>query len=375
MTLTRGSKKHQISRLTKEVIMKKVFLIALCVALLCCVSVPLTHAAEQPIKLKYSNYLPPTHPFTTLGQQFCGEIKKRTNGKVEITYFPGGILTSATKVYDGVLNGVSDIGLSHIGYTRGRFLATETLDLPVGYASGYVATQVKDDFYNKFKPKEWNDVHVLHFFAPGPQIIATKTKPVKKLEDLKGLKIRGAGRIGDTVKALGAIPVPVEMTDAYDGLSRGVVDGILDAMETWKGWKLAELVRHATLSQQGAGLVFTFYVIMNKDKWNALPDDVKQVFTQVSAEWKDKYGLISNQIDIAGRDFFKEKGGQIYALSDEETKKWQKAVEPMLAQHVKDLEAKGFKKSDTEAYLKYIRERIDYWSKQEKDRKIPSAHQ
>ena len=85
------------------------------------------HAAEQTIKLKYSNFLPATHPFTTLGQQFCDEIKKRTNGKVEITYYPGGILTTATKVYDGVVNGVSDIGLSHIGYTRGVSLSRRYL--------------------------------------------------------------------------------------------------------------------------------------------------------------------------------------------------------------------------------------------------------
>ncbi len=355
--------------------MRRIVLFVLCAILFAGVNTASTYAAEQTIKLKYSNFLPATHPFTALGQQYCDEIKKRTNGKVEITYYPGGILTTATKVYDGVVNGVSDLGLSHIGYTRGRFPVSEILDCPVGYASGYVATQVKDDFYNKFKPKEWNEVHVLHFFAPGPQIIATKTKPVRKLEDLKGLKIRGAGKIGDTVKALGATPVPVEMADAYDGLQRGVVDGILDAMETWRGWKLGELVKHATLSQRGAGLVFTFYVIMAKDKWDALPNDVKTVFTQVSLEYKDKYGLTSNQIDIAGRDFFKEKGGQLYPLSDDEVKRWQKAVEPVIAQQVKDVQAKGVSKAETDEYVKFISERIDYWSKQEKEKKIPSPYQ
>src|SRR5512143_2402505 len=178
--------------------MKRAVLVLLCTVLFVGTGITLTSAAEPTIKLKYRNFLPAPHPFTTLGQQFSDEIKKRTNGRVEITYYPGGILTTATKVYDGVVNGVSDMGLSHIGYTRGRFPVTELLDCPVGYASGYVATQVKEDFYNKFKPKEWNEVHVLHFFAPGPQIIATKTKPVRKLEDLKGLKIRGAGKIGDT---------------------------------------------------------------------------------------------------------------------------------------------------------------------------------
>jgi TRAP-type transport system periplasmic protein len=331
-------------------------------------------ASSGPIKLKYSNFLPATHPFSVLGGQFCEEIKKRTNGRLEITYYPGGTLTSATKVYDGVVNEVSDIGLSHIGYTRGRFPVTEMLDLPVGYASGYVATHVKDDFYRQFKPKEWNEVQPLFFFAPGPQIVATKTKPVKKLEDLKGLKIRGTARIADTVKALGGTPVAVEMVDAYDGLQRGVIDGILDAMETWRGWKLGELVKHATLSARGAGLVFTFYVVMAKDKWNALPDDIKKTVAEVSAEYRDKYGVTSNQIDIAGRDFFKEKGGQIYPLADDEIKRWQKAVEPLLDGYSKDMQAKGSKKSEIDEQFKFIRERITYWADQEKAQKLPTAH-
>ena len=77
------------------------------------------------------------------------------------------------------MNHVSDIGNSHIGYTRGRFPVTEMLDLPVGYTSGFVCTHVKHDFYKKFKPKEWNDVHVLYFWSPGPQIFATSKKPFR----------------------------------------------------------------------------------------------------------------------------------------------------------------------------------------------------
>ena len=355
--------------------MKRVLVVVLITIAFSLTSVVLCSAASSgPIKLKYSNFLPATHPFSVLGGQFCEEIKKRTNDRLEITYYPGGTLTSATKVYDGVVNEVSDIGLSHIGYTRGRFPVTELLDLPVGYASGYVATHVKDDFYRKFKPKEWNEVQPLFFFAPGPQIVATKAKPVRKLEDLKGLKIRGTARIADTVKALGGTPVAVEMTDAYDGLQRGVIDGILDAMETWRGWKLGELVKHATLSARGAGLVFTFYVVMAKDKWNALPEDIKKTVTEVSAEFMDKYGVTSNQIDIAGRDFFKEKGGQIYPLADDEIKRWQKAVEPLFDTYMKDMQAKGAKKSEMDEQLKYIRERIGYWAEQEKAKKLPTAH-
>ena len=142
-------------------------------------SVPCYAQGTAPIKLKFSNFQPITFSATPVIGQFCDEIKKRTNGRVEITYYPGGTLTTAAKVYDGIVNHVSDIGNSHIAYTRGRFPVSEMLDLPVGYTSGFVCTHVKHDFYKKFKPKEWNEVHVLYFWSPGPQIFATSKKPFK----------------------------------------------------------------------------------------------------------------------------------------------------------------------------------------------------
>ena len=71
-----------------------------------------------------------------------------------------------------------------------------------------MASQVSDDFYRKFRPKEWDRVHVLFLSATGPNLIYTIHKPVKTLNDLKGLKLRGIGKQGETLKALGAAPVP-----------------------------------------------------------------------------------------------------------------------------------------------------------------------
>src|SRR4030042_5792344 len=124
--------------------------------------------AAKVIKLKAANYLPTTHPMSLLTGWFCEEIKKRTNGQVEITYYDGGTLLNPVKMYDGVVKGISDLGFSHIQYTRGRFPVTEVFDLPLGFPSGWVATQTSSDFYNKFKPREWEDVHVLCVNTSGP---------------------------------------------------------------------------------------------------------------------------------------------------------------------------------------------------------------
>jgi len=276
-------------------------------------------------------------------------------------------------MFEGVVNGVSDIGLSHCEYTRGRFPVTETLSLPLGYPSGYVAGEVANDFYNQFHQKEWDAVHVLLFYSTGPQIISTVKKPVRTLEDLKGLKIRASGRPADVLKVLGGTPVGVEMADMYDGLQRGVVDGVLSSMEVEKGWKIGEIIRYATLSYK-VGTVYTFYIVMNKDKWNALPQDVKKIFTDVAAEWKDKYGVASNDIDIEGRDFLLKNGGQLIKLSDEQSKRWIAAAQPVIEKHLKDLEAKGHTKAEVEGYLKFISERVPVWTKKEKELKVASPY-
>ena len=92
--------------------------------------------AEDPIKLTYSNFFPPTHVQSLLAEAWCKEVGKRTNGRVVVEYFPGQTLTKGNVCYDGVVNGLSDIGLSVLGYTRGRFPVMEVADLPLGQGNG-----------------------------------------------------------------------------------------------------------------------------------------------------------------------------------------------------------------------------------------------
>lgn len=328
-------------------------------------------SSAEVIKLKYANYLPPTHKMSLLGQQFCEEVNKRSNGRVEITYYPGGTVLSPAKMFNGVVTGIADMGLSHIGYTRGRFPVTEVFDLPLGFSSGWVASQVSNDFYKRFKPVEWDSVHILYLTTSGPLIIQTVNKPVKTLQELKGLKIRATGATSDVVKALGALPIPLEMPDVYESLRRAVIDGVMVDLSTLKYWKFAEVEKYTTASWQlGTGI--TFYFVINKEKWNSLPPDLQKIFTEVAAETYAKQAALWNEMDIEGADLFKSGGGQIFFLTNTEAAKWVKAVEPVIEAYKKDMVSKGFKAADTDSWVKYIKERIEYWKKEEKKRGIPT---
>jgi len=323
----------------------------------------------EPIKLKAANYLPVTHPMSVLSGWFCDEVKNRTKGAVEITYYPGGTVLNPVKMYDGVVTGIADIGVSHIQYTRGRFPVTEVFDLPLGFPSGWVATQTSSDFYDKFKPREWDDVHVLYVNTSGPLILLCNNKAVRTLEDMKGLKVRATGQLSEVVKALGALPIPLQMPDVYEALKRGVIDGVTVDLSTLKYWKFAEVIKYVTpMWRLGTGI--TFYCVMNKSKWNAIPADLQKIITEVATETKDKQGGLWNSMDIEGRDLFKSQGGEIIALSEAEASKWIKAVEPVIAAYKKDMASKGHNEAEINGAIKYIKERVEHWRGEEKRRGI-----
>jgi len=325
--------------------------------------------ASEVIKLKFANYYHPTHKNSELAAQFCEEIKKRTNGRVEIAYFPGGILAAHPKMAQAVLTGVTDIGLANLAATRGRFPVSEVLDLPHGFPSAYVSTHVVNDFYNKFKPKEWDNLHILYFHACGPNVVYTTKTPVKKLEDMSGLRLRAVSRVADVVKALGGTPIPVEMADIYESLNKGVVQGSYGPFEQIGGYKLGDLVKYATPALP-VGSVFTFYVVMNKNKWNSLPVDIKKIFDEVSAEWIEKQATTWDGIDMDAIEYFKKSGGQLYTLSAEEAPKWKSAVAPVFGEYTNDMTGKGFKKPEVDSWTQFVQERIAYWLQKQKELKI-----
>jgi len=298
-----------------------------------------TPPAFAQVKLNYSIFFPAPAKQTVDATDWAKEIEKRTNGKVQITMFPGGTLTPPDKCYDGVVKGISDIGYSVLAYTRGKFPLTEVADLPMGIKSGLVATKLINEYYKKFNPKEFGEVKVMYLHGHGPGIIHTK-KAVRTLEDLKGTKIRCTGLAAKIAAALGATPVAMPMSETYDSLSRGVVDGSMAPMEALNTWKWGEVVKFTT-EDYGASYSTGFFVVMNKEKWNTLPPDIQKIIEKVNEEWIEKTGKVWDEIDKAGKEFTLKLGNQIIPLSKEENEKWAKAVRPLLDEYAKNMKDKG----------------------------------
>ena len=127
---------------------------------------PAVYGQAKPIELSYSSFFPATYGLGQAATAWAKEVEKRSNGRVKITIHHSGTLTDANNCYEGVVNGISDIGQSVLSYTRGRFPLMEVLDLPGYPLSAMVTTKVSDEFYKKFKPKELADTHILYHACP-----------------------------------------------------------------------------------------------------------------------------------------------------------------------------------------------------------------
>jgi TRAP-type C4-dicarboxylate transport system substrate-binding protein len=299
-------------------------------------------AKAASIKLTYSNFFPATHIQSQLVDSWCREVETRTKGKVSIKHYSGQTLTKAAECYEGVVKGRSDLGLSALSYTADRFPAMGTVDLPLGYTSGKVATAVANEVYRKFKPKELSDTKVMYLHAHGPALINTRGKAVRRLEDMRGLRLRTTGAAAQVVTALGGIAVSAPMPECHQLIRSGKADGSTHPVESHKGWKLAEVENYLTAAYSIA-YTTTFFVVMNKEKWEALPQDIKVIFEEINNEWLLQHGEAWDTSDMEGMQFFLAHGGQLIGLETSEAARWKAAIAPIIDGYSKSLDERGLK--------------------------------
>jgi TRAP-type C4-dicarboxylate transport system substrate-binding protein len=316
----------------------------LTLVLLSCFSISLTiapvpSAKGETINLTYSNFFPPTHGHGIAGANMAKEIERRTNGRVKISYFPGGTLTKPGVCYDGVVKGISDIGQSCFAYTRGRFPLMEAVDLPLGYPNGRVASRVAYEFYKRMNPEELRDVKVLVIHAHGPGVLAAR-KDVNSLDDIRGMKIRCTGLSSKLAEYLGAAPVAMPQNECYEALQKGVVEGTFSPIEVLKGWKQAEVIDYV-IETTALGYTTAMFVVMNRQKYQSLPPDIQRVFDEVGEEWVDVHGKVWNDIDSEGREFVIELGKKIHRLPPAEEKIWNESISPIIIEYQSKMEQEG----------------------------------
>jgi len=175
----------------------------------------------------------------------------------------------------------------------------------------------------------------------GPGDLYTKV-PVRSLSDLKGLEIRATGLSAKTLEALGAVPVAMPQSEAYESLSKGVVQGNLGPVEVLKGWRQAEVTDYLTRTPFLYNTLF--FVTMNLDKWNSLSPEVQSAIKKVNEKYFEEVamGLWDKQNADALKWAVEEKGMEVINLSQEEIDKWINFVQPIQEEFVSKANKQGF---------------------------------
>ena len=314
-------------------------------------------SVAAPIKLSYANFPPaPTFPCVQM-ERWKKEVETRTGGKVAINTFPGGTLLKAKAMMDGVIAGTADIGCLCMAYQPGRFIVTNAIALPLGFPNATVASLTLWDLYTKQNPQEFAKVKVLTMFTCAPANIYAK-KPVRNLEDLKGLELRASGGTAQVLKALGATPVGMPQTETPEALQKGVVQGAASSLETLMDFKYAEMCRYVTIFN---GPVYPFAVVMNMDKWNSLPEDVQKVMDGMAIEqawWTGNYmdKRVVKSIEWSKKNYNIE----ITKLTKKELARWNKLLKPLPDKWSEQAKAKGL---SARTILKDIKVAKEYHSR------------
>ena len=314
-------------------------------------------SAAAPITLSYANFPPaPTFPCVQM-ERWSDEVEKGTGGKVAINTYPGSTLLGAKGMMDGVIAGTADIGCLCMAYQPGRFIVTNATALPLGFPNATVASLSLWDIYRKHNPEEFAKVKVLTMFTCAPANIYAK-KPVKNLEDLKGLELRASGGVAQVLKALGAAPVGMPQSECPEALQKGVVKGAASSLETLMDFKYAEMCRYVTIMN---GPVYPFAVVMNMDKWNSLPKDVQDVMDGLGTEqawWTGNY--MDKHVNESVEWSKKNHNIEVTKLTTREMTRWNRLMKPLIDKWITDANAKGL---PARTILKDIRVARDYHSR------------
>ena len=303
-------------------------------------------------QLAFTGALPSHDKLSQVLEQWCGDLEKRSAGKLKTDFYPGGILTPAPQLIDSVTTGIADIGFGPMGVTPGRFPLTEILELPLGIQSAFMMTRLSNDFYRTFRPKEFDSVKVLFFMSASPGLLHTK-KPVRSLEDLNGMKIRCLGGSASRVlKALGAVPIVISTGDTYDALRKGIVDGVVAAWDSLETLKWGEVLPYTTLSYHAA-VGAPGFVVMNRDIWEGLTSEQQAIIDAMSDEYAERLSRIWDEKDRATIKKWSDKNHLSIYLSEEEERRWEKAVSPLYEIFVREKSARGL---DAAEALQYCRE-------------------
>jgi TRAP-type C4-dicarboxylate transport system substrate-binding protein len=303
-------------------------------------------AVAQDVTLRVHHFLPP--PSTThkdFIEPWARKVEAESGGRIRIEIYPSMQLGGKPPaLYDQVRDGVVDIVWTLPGSTAGRFPTIEVFELPFMAASAEATSQAAQAFYEEYARADFADIHPLMVHVHAPGSLHLRGKPVKTLEDLKGLKVRAPTRMTNAaLEALGATPVGMPVPAVPESLARGVIDGAALPYEVTLPLKVHELTAsHTEIGGEHGLYTAVFLFAMNKGRYESLPDDLRQVIDANSGiALAQQIGKVWDAAEQPGRQAAADLGDAFYTIEGEELARWQAATAGVMEGWIAERDAAG----------------------------------
>ena len=304
-------------------------------------------AAAQEVSLKFHHIWPPQAmaPVQVI-TPWCDKVAAESNNRIKCQLLPamsgGG---TPPQLVDRVKDGVDDLTITLPGYTAGRFPAMEVFELPFMTNSAEAGAAAAWEYLQKYALKEFPGTKILATWVHDEGYVHTRDKPVKSLDDFKGMKLRAPTRQTNKLLAkLGASPVGMPVPSVADAVSKGTIDGFVLPWEVIPAFKLHEMVKYHTETDPSRPAMYSagFVFAMNQTKYDSLPLDLKAVIDKNSgAALSRQIGKIWDASQAVGRKAAVDRGNSFIQLSAAETDNWMKASAPLYEEWVADMDKRG----------------------------------
>ena len=298
--------------------------------------------AQQTYEMKLAYFVGDQHAMSRWLIKWSDELAKQSGGRLTVKRFPGSQMGPVQQHYDYARTGQADVSWFLHGATPGRFPLTELVQLPYLVGSAEIGTKVLNDpeLRAKYLDAEHKGVKVLLLLTHQPGNVHTTRKPIRTVDDMKGLRIRFASpTIREFVAALGGTPVGVAPTEQVEQLQKGTIDGVfIDYGGAGIAFMMGGILKYST---EMYSYVSSFGVGMNPDFWNKLPPDLQALVTKSMTGVEKEVGEAWDALDVPGKKAIVDGGAEVIKLSPEEDARFRKIGAQVDESRVKELEGKG----------------------------------
>ena len=279
--------------------------------------------------LRYAGNLPIDHHVTRGQELLAKAVEQKTGGKVKVQVFPAGQLFSDKDMMKAVPAGAVDMAEVTLSQWTGIVPNLLLLDLPLFFTDRRHVWRTVDGKAGEILKQDLEKagVKLLYWMDYGMADFISK-KPIKTLEDFKGKRIRGYGElITESIRGLGGAPTFLGAGEMYLALQRGTIDGAASGTTSFYERKLYEVTRYVTHADYAFVM---FGVMMNLKKWNELSPDLQRLFADCSVEAEQWGRKECEKMDKESMEMLKQKGMEVFVITDKEKERWKKASVPAL---------------------------------------------